>query len=284
MIYSEYHFDTDLVPGGCDYATLAPESDASSAPFLYLLHGGGGGRQFLRTMQPLIESVIDDGLLPPVVAVTPSAHMSYYMDYHDGSERWETLLTEVLPSQVVADRGRMLITGISMGGVGTLRLAFRNPQQFIACASLEPGVDPFLRLEDKPDWYDVVGAPRLGKKFGDPIDSEFWAAHNPANIAAKEPMRLSALKIYVEVGTHDSLYNHHNTEFLHRVLFDNGVKHEYRMELGADHIGNSVPGRFRDALWFLGRTLQPEKDDPPASKMRKAIAKLFHDKGVKPPN
>jgi len=50
---------------------------------------------------------------------------------------------------------------------------------------------------------------------------------------------------------------HHGTEFLHRVLFDAGVSHEYRLVKGAEHVGLSIEPRFLDAMSFFGRILNP---------------------------
>ncbi len=283
----EHHLNTRLVTGGCDYAALAPQDNPGGLPVLYLLHGGGSDRGFLQRMRAEIESAIAASLIDPVVVVTPSAGMSYYLDYHDGSERWETLLLGELRDQVALDYDiddtRLLDSGISVGGVGCLRLAFRNPGQFVAVASLGAGVDPFLTLADMPDWYAMTADNRIGKKFGEPVDAAFWAANNPANIAHANPTALRDLKIYLEVGTDDSLLNHHNVEFLHRVLFDPGIKHEYRTVLGGDHIGNSLPGRFADALRFLGTTLRPTPPDPAAAALKQNMRKAFADAGISPP-
>ena len=238
-------------------------------------------------MQPLVEEAVSSDWIDPLVVVTPSAGGSYYMDFQDGSELWESMiLTELIP-QLEADLGidpaRLLISGASMGGVGSLRIAFRHPQRFLAVASLEPGVDPFLRLADKPDWYAMTEDGRLGSKFGTPIDEEFWRANNPASIAMENPDALAGLRILLEVGTHDGLFNHHNVEFLHRVLFDQNIKHEYRTYLGANHMGNSLPIRTLEALKFLGRALRPTESDVAADQFSKAVLQGYEDLGIAPP-
>jgi S-formylglutathione hydrolase len=50
---------------------------------------------------------------------------------------------------------------------------------------------------------------------------------------------------------------HHGTEFVHRILFDNGISHEYRLVRGAEHVGPSIAPRFLDAMGFFGRVLNP---------------------------
>jgi len=41
------------------------------------------------------------------------------------------------------------MTGISMGGYGTLKIAFKHPERFLAIAPMEPVIEPSLkRLPD----------------------------------------------------------------------------------------------------------------------------------------
>ncbi len=93
--------------------------------------------------------------------------------------------------------------------------------------------------------------------FGSPIDTDYWAVNNPATIAKRDPTRLLGLGIYLEVGDQDMLYLHEGTEFLHRILFDAGISHEYRLVCGAEHVGPSLDGRMADALGFIGRQIAP---------------------------
>jgi S-formylglutathione hydrolase len=71
------------------------------------------------------------------------------------------------------------------------------------------------------------------------------------------PNRLLGLGIYLDVGDQDMLYLHEGTEFLHRILFDAGLGHEYRLVHGAEHVGPSLEPRLADAIGFIGRQIQP---------------------------
>src|SRR6266849_8608670 len=101
--------------------------------------------------------------------------------------------------------------------------------------------------------------PRRQQIYGDPIDKDHWAANNPATIIRRDPSRLLGLGIYLEVGDQDTVYLNHGTEFVHRVLFDAGISHEYRLVKGADHVGASLAPRSLDAFAFVGRQLNPPK-------------------------
>lgn len=245
-------------PPGYDPARFAPY------PLLIQLHGGGGTNENMERMAVLLEQAIKTGRIEPVVSVMPSAGRSFYMDYRDGSEKWETFITQDLLAymrdnyNVPPGREGTLITGISMGGMGSIRIAFKNPNKFEAVAGMEPGIEPSLDYKGLSLRDTFWRAPALfAKIYGDPVDEAYWADNNPASIAAKDPGRLSELAVYIEAGDQDMFFLHHGTEFLHRILFDAGVSHEYRLVKGAEHVGPSIGVRFLDAMSFFGRALDP---------------------------
>src|SRR5205807_5491362 len=134
----------DLVPSPVEYAALVPATrhEDGRLPFLYLLHGGGGSRDMLVDNHAMLLNAWDNGTLRPCVIATPSAARSFYMDYRDGSQQLETLLAGPLLEHLVAETGATpgrestAIVGISMGGMGGLRLAFRHADTFCAVAAL----------------------------------------------------------------------------------------------------------------------------------------------------
>ncbi|MEC7655930.1 MAG: alpha/beta hydrolase-fold protein [Pseudomonadota bacterium] len=233
-------------------------------PLLILLHGGNGSEKDLMRFTGVIDAEMIAGRLPPMVIAMPGAGRSLYMDFLDGSQKWETFITTDLLAwlrakyNVAADRHSTFIGGWSMGGLGSLRIAFKNPELFGAVAALEPAIEPALHWSEIGErvrfWRPVD---LLENIFGSPIDTDFWASNNPATIAKRDSERLLGLGIYIEVGNQDMLYLHEGTEFLHRILFDAGVAHEYRLVDGAEHVGPSMTPRLLDALGFIGRRIDP---------------------------
>ncbi len=233
-------------------------------PLMLLLHGGDGSEQDLLRFAPVIDEAVAQGRIPPLVVAMPSARRSLYMDFRDGSQRWESfIVSDLLPHlrrtlAVSEERQHTFVGGYSMGGLGSLRLAFKHPDIFGAVASLEPAIAPVL------SWSEVGPRTKFWRPedfietiFGSPIDLEFWAANNPATMALRDPNRLLDVGIYLEVGDQDMLYLHEGTEFLHRILFDAGVGHEYRLVHGAEHVGPSLEARIADAIGFIGRQIAP---------------------------
>lgn len=256
-----------FVPGDVAVSTYVPAGHGSAVkplPLMLLLHGGLGSDQDLLRFTPAIDRAIREGHIPPMALAMPAARRSAYMDFKDKSERWEQfILADLLPHlrrtlPVSPERRSTFIGGISMGGLGALRIAFKYPELFGAVAAVEPAIDPAL------SWGDVGPRSKFFRSdsftapiFGAPVDADYWAANNPASIAKRDPDRLIGLPIYLEVGDQDMLYLNQGVEFLHRILFDASLAHEYRLVHGADHVGPSIMPRVLDAIGFIGRQVQP---------------------------
>lgn len=285
---------TRLVPSPAKYTVLLPAGyDPSKGPYplVLLLHGGGGDNGFLAQMRPTIEAAWAAGELPPAVIVTPDVHRSLYMDYKDGSQKWETfIVSELIPDirkryRVSSDRRQTVVTGISMGGLGSLRLGFDHPEIFGGLASLEAGVEPALRFEDVKMRNRFQRDDAFFKSiFGDPVDRVFWKKANPANMAIDNRAKILAtgLQIYVDADDLDMFHLDEGNEFLHRVLWDHNIPHEYRLVHGADHLGKSLSPRLRDGFRFLtAHVLAPPPPDTSFAAGKASIDALRRKMGVK---
>jgi len=277
---------TTLVPGPLKYSVLLPEGYATSKepfPLMLNLHGGGGTRDTLARMRKSFEEPWAAGTLPKMVVVTPSAERSFYMDYKDGSQKWETLLAGPFLEHLRAKyhvrkdaRGTLLI-GISMGGMGALRLGLKYPQTFGALAALEPGIEPALH------WKDVLprhrfwrGNALLETIYGKPFDEAYWEANNPPSIALKnrDAIIKAGLEIYLDCGDKDAFGLDEATEFMHQTLWKAKIPHEYHLVRGADHVGRSIGPRTKEALEFLGKTLAPQPPDVEAERLQRTLAPM----------
>ncbi len=134
----EGQMQTNLIPHPLKFTVLLPDGYAASKdayPLLFLLHGGGGDNGFLKRMQPVIEREMNAGTLPKVIVATPDAQRSFYMDYKDGSEKWESLIMGPFLDylrknyRIVDGRKGLYMLGISMGGMGDLRMAMKYPDR-----------------------------------------------------------------------------------------------------------------------------------------------------------
>ena len=290
----EGKIDTKLVPSPVEYNVLLPDGyDAikEPLPLLLYLHGGGGDRSFLTRMRATIDDMWKAGTLPKMVIVTPSVSRSFYMDYKDGTQKWESFIVgpflEHLRQtyRVSRERKGTLLFGISMGGLGALRMGFKYPERFQALAALEPGIDPALKWKDvKPRNRFYRGDALMQTIFGNPFGDAYWEANNPASIcvANADKIRASGLEIYIDVGDQDAFNINEGTEFMHRVLWDYKIAHEYHLVRGADHVGRTIRPRTTEALQFLARVLNPLPVDPEAEALRRQLEPMKRAADKKP--
>jgi S-formylglutathione hydrolase len=250
-------------PEPVPYAVITP-SGTGPFPLCILLMGGGGSRQSLVDCQPLFEKWWAEGVLAPMVFATPSAGMSYYLD-------WDFFIVEDFIPHLRATcnvTGTTAITGISMGGYGALKMAFAHPEQFAAVAVMNPMLEPGLNdatIGARNKIHHSTGGP--ARLIGPARDPELFAAHNPANraIANASRIRESALPIYIEAGDNDFVNAHDGTEFLHRVLWDLDISHEYHLVRGADHGGPTFRPRMRATYRWLGAALDARTPAEPTA-------------------
>ena len=254
-------FDLESVAMGASVPTsvlLPPGFDqlrSESLPLVVWLHGGGGDRQQLGQFQPWIDELLARNVIPPMVfASFSSTPFSGFLG------PWERFIADELPQAIGkrygtrTDRDGLVIAGMSMGGYGALKSAFRSPGRYVAVAAMEPSVEPTLTAlpnHTRNTWHRGPAA-ALG-----PADNPARQAHD--NAAA---IRASGLAIYLEVGDEDFLNLHDGTEFVHRVLWDHDIRHEYHLVRWADHVGASAKGRFEEMCGFIAQALAGGRRDP----------------------
>ncbi|MCK4285745.1 MAG: esterase [Candidatus Lokiarchaeota archaeon] len=287
MKIKRFQIESDFVPSPVEYDVLFPKEYENSDkiyPLMLLLHGGGNqDRNFLNLIGPIIWDLWEEMIVPEMVIVTPNCNHSLYMDYKDGSEKWESfIIREFLPYlqkeyRVTPDVNNAFIGGVSMGGLGSLRLGFKYLDKFRAVVSFEPGIEPAF------EWKEVKTIDKfyrqkdfMEKVFGSPIDEDYWNKNNPAFIVREtaEKIRNSDIKIYLEVGTEDFFGLFRGAEFLHRILFDRNIRHEFRYVYGADHLGVSFRERIINGFSFLNRIINPLEEPLDVIKAREFFIQM----------
>ena len=259
-------FSSRHLPNPVAYAVLAPERE-EPLPLCLLLLGAGGTRDSLADLQEQFDRWWSDGVVPRMVIATPTAGLDYYMEDPCGSIRWDSFFAEdFIPHLRAAWRigGPSVLAGISGGGYGALKLAFAQPQLFAAVAAMQPMLEPGLGEPDAGPrnrlHHSAGGPPQL---IGSARDAALWEANNPANRARGnvERIRESGLAIYLEAADQDFLNAHDGAEFLHRVLWDLDLPHEYHLVHGADHGGPTMRPRLRAMFAWFGTLWNPPAAD-----------------------
>lgn len=139
----------------------------------------------------------------------------------------------------------MVVMGGSMGGLGTLRLAFKRSDFFLAAAASSPGIEAGLTFQDVPPDQYLPSRPLrfMEDIFGKPVDGVgYWSKNNPAYIARRNaaPIRSSGLKTWLEIGTADDMGCFPGSVFLHGILQEAKIPHAYA----------EIKDRKHDAAYF----------------------------------
>ena len=241
------------------------ESDRD-LPLLIHLHGGGGDRNTLIGISDLYTHMFSSEILPSMVVVSFSGGPG---SFYYGS--WEEFVIKELPAWAnqtfgtSLDPKKTLMTGISMGGYGTLKIAFKNPDRFKAIAPMEPAIMPILEWpgeNTRASWW--LPKASVEAIWGNQSGPEKFLQDNPANLVDINAQQIkdSELDIYLEVGDQDFIQLQDGAEFLHRVLWDNDIPHEYHLVRWADHVGLSLNDRIIEAHAFLAASLNGGKTEP----------------------
>jgi enterochelin esterase-like enzyme len=118
-------------------------------PVVYLLHGGGGheSRHFFPSAAQTLDRAIKGKQVPPCICVFAMAgRTSMYGDSPDGKVMGETVvIKELIPHidktyRTIAAREGRALEGMSMGGFGALKFAFKYPNMFGSAVAYAPGL------------------------------------------------------------------------------------------------------------------------------------------------
>jgi|SRR5579875_2260756 len=243
------------LPAPVPYAMLMPDN-ALELPMCVLLLGGGGTREALFDLQPLFDKWWSDGLVLPMRIATPTPGLDYYMEEPRGTVRWDSFVLSDFVPHIRSQFGftHCAITGISAGGYGALKIAFATPGAFDAVAVMQPMLEPGLRecdVQPRNRLHHAAGGPP--QLVGPQRDATLWESNNPAIRAREHCQEIKArdLAIYIDAADNDFLNAHDGAEFLHRMLWEQDISHEYRLMRGADHGGLSMRPRLAAMFSWL---------------------------------
>jgi enterochelin esterase-like enzyme len=248
------------------YTIYLPHDYQTSArryPVVYLLHGysddDSGWLQF-GEMNRLLDKGIAAGEIPPMIVVMPDAGVSWYINDYKGKVRFEDMFVqELIPYIDATYRTRAKkefrgISGLSMGGYGSLVLSMRNPDLFAACAAFSSAVRSDEEVVNTPkEWHDRIFGPLFGENLeGQARLTEHWKKHSILEIVKTTPKeQLSKVRYYIDSGDDDFLYEGNN--LLHNALRKKEVPNEYRVHDGG-HTWTYWRTYLLDGLKFIGQS------------------------------
>ncbi|GHT38201.1 endo-1,4-beta-xylanase [Bacteroidia bacterium] len=233
QVFETRKIKSDVLKMERNYAIYLPpgydETDRSY-PVLYLLHGSGddhtGWVQFGQ-VQHIADKAIAEGKAAPMIIVMPDGNTKVrgYFNVADGSFPFEDFFfNELIPSiektyRVRSEKRYRAISGLSMGGGGTIYYTVHHPDIFAAAAPLSATTGNWLRDEGKAT----------------PAQLEAYKKkHNLENLintaSDKDLDAIKKVRWYISCGDDDFLYKD-NCE-MHILFRDKNIPHEYRVKDG----------------------------------------------------
>ena len=231
-------------------------------PVVYYLHGLGDNEQSLLNTGgwDLIEELRHSGKIGEFVVLAPNGGHTFFLNSADGKIRYEDfVIKEFIPQmeakyRVDGSAGKRGITGVSMGGYGALRLAFKYPQQFTAVSAQMPAL-----VAEIPANFSTGGSgspsSMMGDVFGNPFNRSYFERNNVFYYARTTPTpQLKRLKIYFDVGNNDDYGFEQGGEKLHQLLDSRGVPNEFHIYPGR-HDPQYAVRHFGEVIQFQWKAL-----------------------------
>lgn len=259
------------------YSSYFPPDYALSSkayPVLYLLHGGGPGKDTDLTGPSRIpwfmNTLIAEGGVLPMIIVSPDArrddtlrHATFYMNDADGAFRWKDMFfQEFMP--YIENRYRVLkrpgapgslraIAGISMGGFGALSYAMRHPGLFASAAALSASLRTAFDIEDmdQPEYEKRYGKVLGAKLKGKDRMATQYPDNCPLCLAkAKNAADLAQTRFFFDCGAEDCFVT--GASLLHTELRAKKIPHSYLVRPG-EHDWEYWRGALPDMLRFISQ-------------------------------
>ena len=232
------------------YCVLLPPSyDSDQArryPILYFLHGLGENEQALLNSGGwnLVQDLCEQKGIGEFLIATPEADRTFYINSGDGRVRYEDFfIREFVPFieshyRIRADSAHRGIAGVSMGGYGSLRFAFRYPQLFGSVSAHSAALIANLPHVQMDNPQGNVLASVLGGTFGRPFDPAVWNRNSPFTLL-RNGTRPAGMRIYFDCGTEDDYGFNMGAQAFHDLLSSHGIPHEFHL----------YPGRHDEAYF-----------------------------------
>ena len=240
-------------------AFLPPSFDQDKTrryPVLYYLHGLGDNEQSLLNLGgwDLISELRSHGKIGDFIVLAPSAGHTFYINSENGKVRYEDFfMKEFMPQmekkyRAAGTRATRGITGVSMGGYGALRLAFKYPNEFAAVSAQMPALIPELpkNIGSGPGSLGDL----LNNVFGPPFNRAYFDRNNVFYFARNDSApSLRQMKIYFNVGNNDDYGFEAGAQALDRLLKSRDIPHEFHIYPGG-HSAEFVVRYFPDVIQF----------------------------------
>jgi S-formylglutathione hydrolase FrmB len=206
-------------------------------PTLYLLHGGSG------SFSDWLTKVTEPGLVSRMaekynmIIINPGVGPSSY--YFDSplidSVQYETYITsELIPEidsnyRTLAQKESRAITGLSMGGHGSITLSAKHPELFAVAGSMSGVMNIDTRMWEVGDELKNMRAETFKVTLGE-IDYEYPYSSFTA-VGLVDQIKANGIPLIIDCGTEDFLIS--TNRQMHQLLLADKTPHEYTERPGA---------------------------------------------------
>jgi enterochelin esterase-like enzyme len=242
LVYETRTVKSEILKMERKYSIYLPagyDKSDQSYPVLYLLHGAGddhtGWVQFGQ-VQHIADKTIAEGKAGQMIIVMPDANTGrrgYFNDIQGDFNYEDFFFKELIPHiekmyRVRTERRYRAISGLSMGGGGTIFYSLHQPDMFAAAAPLSASTGSW-NLEQ---FKSRIG--NAANKVTDAQTETYFKHHSIEEIiknASKEELdKIKRIRWYISCGDDDFLYE--GNSLMHILFRKNEIAHEYRVKDG----------------------------------------------------
>ncbi|WP_026950305.1 alpha/beta hydrolase [Algoriphagus mannitolivorans] len=208
-------------------------------PVVYLLHGGSGAYYdwHQKVTEPGLVNRLSDQY--QLIIVTPGVGpASYYYDSPKlDSVQYESYITqELIPFidahyKTISKRESRAITGLSMGGHGSMMLSAKHPELFIAAGSMSGVMNIDTRMWKVPEDFRTLRQEGQKLMLGDDLNYDAPDFSPYTAVGLVEKMKSNGIALILDCGVEDFLID--TNRQMHQLLLENGIPHEYTERPGA---------------------------------------------------
>jgi len=259
-VFDNLKMKSEILDMERNYAVYLPpdyETSSRSYPVLYLLHGLGddqtGWIQFGEVKKIADDSILN-GNATPMIIIMPDADTGVIGYFNIPSRNWmyeDFFFEELMPYveskyRIKSNKRFRAISGLSMGGGGTITYALHRPDLFSAAAPLSAATGS-LDIDKS-----IQRLNSFGFKYNRDEVRSLLKSNHPLELIDDIPLnKLNSVRWFIDCGDDDYLYE--DNSLLHIAFSDRGINHEYRVRDGA-HNWTYWRGSLPKVLEFVSQS------------------------------
>ena len=220
-----------------------------ACPVVYLLHGYGGNARSWVQLKPELPQMADE---KGIIFVCPDGKNSWYWDSPLNKEyRYETFVSKELVNYIdknfttKAERGGRAVTGLSMGGHGSLWLSIRHKDVFGGGGSMSGGLD----IRPFPNNWEMKK--QLGEEAS---NKQRWDEHTVINQLDK--IKNGDLAVIIDCGCDDFFLEVNKA--VHEKLLKKKINHDFIIRPGG-HTGRYWNNAIDYQILFFSKFFNKSK-------------------------